>query len=91
MQKITRFEWNARNVGHIARHRVKPEEAEEAFWNEPVFRKGRGGFRTVYGRTDEGRYLFVVYVRKVGGTACVITARDMTPAERRWYRRQRGE
>ena len=65
--RIRGFEWDTRNIGHIARHKVKPDEAEEAFWNEPVFRRGRGGFRTVYGRTDEGRYLFVVYVRSPAG------------------------
>ncbi len=89
--KISRFEWDARNIGHIARHGVKPDEAEGAFQNEPVFRKGRSGFHIVYGRTEEGRYLFVVYVRKAGGTVRIITARDMTPSERRYYRRQRGE
>lgn len=89
--KVNRFEWDARNIGHIARHGVKPDEAEDAFQNEPVFRKGRSGFHTVYGRTEEGRYLFVVHIRKSGGVAHIITARNMTPAERRYYRRQRGE
>jgi uncharacterized DUF497 family protein len=86
--RISRFEWDARNVGHVTRHKVRPNEAEEAFRNEPLFRKGRRGFRTVYGRTGDGRYLFVVYVRKRNGVR-IITARDMTPAERRYYRRER--
>ena len=88
--RIAGFEWDAWNAGHIARHRVSPDEAEQALLNEPLFRKGRGGYRVAFGRTDEGRYLFVVYVLKAGGTARVVTARDMTPAERRYYRRQKG-
>ena len=78
-------------MGHIARHGVKPDEAEEVFQNEPIFRKGRSWFHTVYGCTGEGRYLFVVYVRKSGGVVRIITARQMTLAEKRYYRRQRGE
>ncbi|NPV72285.1 MAG: BrnT family toxin [Pelotomaculum sp.] len=89
--KVSRFEWDARNIGHIARHGVKPDEAEDAFQNNPVFQKGRDGFHIVYGRTEEGRYLFVAYVRKPGGVARVITARNMTPTERRYYRKQRSE
>lgn len=89
--KISRFEWDARNIGHIARHKVMPWEAENVFKNGPIFRRGRGDYHTVYGRTEGGRYLFVVYLRKPDGLARVVTARDMTPAERRYYRKQRGE
>ena len=89
--RVNRFEWDIRNVRHIGRHGVKPDEAEEAFQNEPVFRKGRSGFHILYGRTEEGRYLFVVYVRKSGGVIRIVTTRNMTPTERRYYRRQRGE
>ncbi len=88
--KVQRFDWDSRNVEHIGRHEVSPEEAEDVFDHDPVFRKGRSGFHTVYGRTGAGRYLFVVYVRKPGAIR-IITARDMTLTEKRYYRRQRGE
>jgi len=29
------FDWDAANVGHIARHGVKPEEVEEVLRNDP--------------------------------------------------------
>ncbi|MGI9862846.1 hypothetical protein SDD30_15820 [Moorella naiadis] len=31
MLKIKGFKWDARNIGHIAKHGVRPEEAEEVF------------------------------------------------------------
>jgi hypothetical protein len=30
------FDWDERNIGHIARHGVKPEEAEQALLNDPI-------------------------------------------------------
>ena len=90
MRKVKRFLWDAWNVGHIARHRVTPEEAEEAFQNEPLFLKGRGGTHVALGRTDAGRLLTVIYVVRPGGRVYVVTARDMDRKERRRYRRERG-
>jgi len=43
------------------------------------------------GRTDAGRYLFVVFALKSSDVIRVITARDMSASERRYYRRERGE
>jgi uncharacterized DUF497 family protein len=75
---------------HIARHGVSPEEAEQAFFDEPLFRRSRKkSLKAVFGRTDAGRYLFVVFTVKPGSVVRVITARDMTAAERRCYRRER--
>ena len=89
--KISRFEWDARNIGHIARHRVTPDEAEEAFDNEPLFLKGRHGTRVVLGRTEAGRHLTVIYVKKPGNVVRVVTARNMDRRERRRYHRERGK
>ena len=30
------FDWDDANVGHLARHRVLPEEAEQVILNDPV-------------------------------------------------------
>ena len=30
------FDWDEANIGHVARHRVLPEEAEQAVLNDPV-------------------------------------------------------
>ncbi|WP_035106240.1 BrnT family toxin [Desulfovirgula thermocuniculi] len=89
--RVKRFEWDSRNVGHIARHNVKPGEVEEVFLTGPLIRKARSGLKVAMGRTDAGRYLFVVFALKPGNVVRVITARDMSASERRYYRRERGE
>ncbi len=30
------FDWDKANIGHVARHRVQPEEAEQVIVNRPV-------------------------------------------------------
>ena len=30
------FEWDEANIGHLARHSVLPEEAEQVILNDPV-------------------------------------------------------
>lgn len=89
MLRIKGFEWDTWNTGHIARHRVRPEEAEEVFFNKPLFRKSRGNTYIALGPTDEGRLLVVIYVVRPGGAVYVVTARDMDHKERRLYRRER--
>ncbi|MCG0277750.1 MAG: BrnT family toxin [Thermanaeromonas sp.] len=89
MLRIKGFKWDTWNTGHIARHRVRPEEAEEVFFNEPLFRKGRSGTYMALGPTDDGRLLTVIYAVRPGGEVYVVTARDMDHKERRLYRRER--
>jgi len=69
-----------------SKHGVSPDEVEEVFFNTPyiVLRAEEGKYKWL-GRSDNGRYLLVVLVRE-GTLIKVITARDMTPAERRHYR-----
>lgn len=62
---------------------------KEAFL-DALFRKGRDGRLLVYGVTDPGRYLFVVAALKQDGVVRVITARDMSNSEKRYYLREKG-
>ncbi|WP_206811119.1 BrnT family toxin [Paradesulfitobacterium ferrireducens] len=73
----------------MARHNVTTDEAEEAFL-DALLRKGRDGRLLVYGVTDPGRYLFVVAALKQDGVVRVITARDMSNSEKRYYLREKG-
>ena len=89
MIRIEGFQWDERNEEHLLkRHGVTPEEAEDVFYTDPYFRRGRDGTRYVYGQTEAGRYLFVVYLDLGGGIVRVISARDMKPRERRLYLRR---
>jgi len=68
----------------LARHAVTTDEVEEVFFNSPLkVRKASSGKYLLYGTSDSGRYLFVVF-DWVETKVRVITARDMTKAERRF-------
>lgn len=85
---ITDFNWRDDvAIKLAAKHNVRTREVEEAFDNSPSFRRGRGGTYYLFGRTDAGRYLFVVFVYEGNGWARPVSARDMTRPERRLYER----
>lgn len=86
---IKSFEWDDANIEHIARHNVTPEEAEEIF-ADALFRKGRDKRLLVYGVTEAGRFLLAVAKLRVNGVVRVITARDMSRKEKRYYLKERG-
>jgi uncharacterized protein len=50
--------------------------------------KGPEETEYVFGTTDGGRYLLVVLTDSIDGRAYVVTARDMTNAERQAFRRK---
>lgn len=87
MRRIT-IEWDEDAIEHIWRHRVEPEEVEEVLQERYIFRRGRGGTYYVLGRGESGRYLFVVLSRKSSGYYGVVTARDMTTTEQRFFRKK---
>ena len=70
----------------ITKHGVEPDEVEEAFFNPPhKVRRSESGKLLLYGRSQAGRYLFIVFTAE-GRRVTVISARDMTDAERRLSR-----
>jgi len=76
----------------LKKHNVATKEVREVFSNayfKPrIFRSNRiSNAYVAYGRTLEGRYLMVAFFL-YGERAKVITARDMTRAERRRYERK---
>ncbi len=86
-QSITGFIWEEWVVDKLDwKHNLEPAEVEAAFFNPPYkVRRTEADKYLLYGRSDEGRYLFVVFV-KVGRQVKVISARVMTAAERRFFR-----
>ena len=78
-------EWSA---DHIAAHGVTLDEVREAILERPYWAApGREETILIYGRTYAGRYLLVVAIDE-GGDAFIVTARDMTDAEKRTFRRK---
>jgi len=86
--RIRSFEWDDVNIGHIARHNVSLEEAEEVCFNNPIILKSREQRYYILGQTDNERFLTVIVKFKFGGQARVVTARNMSNAERSRYRRK---
>lgn len=75
---------------HVARHSVTLNECEEALTNRPyINHEGEQSSRLIFGRTNSGRYLFVVAVAdETPGVAFVVTAREMTQKEKKSFRRK---
>lgn len=91
MPERLQFNWDEANKSHIARHGVRPEEAEQVLANEPleveaVIRQDE--FRRVcIGRTDPGRFLNVVYTIR-NNEIRVVTAYPANRRQRRIYESQ---
>ena len=88
--RFKEYEWDDINIPHICRHAVTPQEVEEACFNAPLIIKGGTNRYLVYGRSDSGRYLFIVAIYKDKNAIRPITARNMTDVERRLYNKKRG-
>ena len=94
--RITDVVWKEDIVDKLlCKHGVSVAEAEEALISRPVVRKmakGRVRGEDVYAalaQIDNGRYLVVFFIHKKRGIALPISARDMDPAERKYYARER--
>jgi uncharacterized DUF497 family protein len=87
--QITDFEWDSSNSEHIQEHGVRNYEVEEVLlFDEPIYYKGKEGRYCVFGVTNDGRYLFIVFAVKGTGIIRVITARNMTKTERKLYNKR---
>jgi uncharacterized DUF497 family protein len=97
LEDCTGFDWDdANTLKNWERHRVAPEEAEDAFFHEPFvlrsdLRHSKKEKRYyALGQTAAGRRLFVVFTvrRKL---IRVISARDMNRNETETYERYEEE
>ena len=94
--KVYEVIWKERFVEKLAdKHDVFTDEVEEILFSSPHVRRAEKGrikgenLYAAYGQTEAGRYLVVFFIRKRRYAALPISARDMTPAERRYYNAQK--
>lgn len=89
MQAIDGFIWAEWVVDKLDwKHQVDLDEVETAFFNPPYkIRRTKANKYLLYGRSEAGRYLFIVFVWG-GRQVKVLSARDMTESERQLYRRK---
>ena len=82
------FDWDAANLGHIARHGIAPKEAEEAVLIEPLETDVQSHLSEqrvlCFGRAKSGRLLTVLYTERRGKIR-VVTAYEMTKLQQRMY------
>jgi uncharacterized DUF497 family protein len=95
MQQRDRFEWDRNNEDKLAaRHGVDRYEAEQAATDPGAYIKRIGTDRAgnpeyvFVGKTDDGRILFMVGVRKRDSTWRIGSARDAKFPEKRSYRKR---
>ena len=79
------FLWNEHKSEHIARHGIHPDEVDEAIEGKYHTFTTHSGRYLLLGPSAAGRYLAVIFESLGDGKGWVITARDMTRAERRRY------
>jgi len=91
LRDCTGFEWDDGNrTKNWETHDVSESECEQLFFNRPVIVRRDGDHSKsearfyVLGRTDASRFLFAVFTIR-GDKVRMISARDMTHAERRRY------
>ena len=78
----------------IVKHRVGQQEVREILGKRPRFRFVENGFQegenlyAAMGQTEAGRLLIVFFIHKNNRGALVVTARDMTDAERKRYEKK---
>jgi len=90
--KITGIVWLQKIIDKIAKkHHITQYEVEQVFINNPKYRLLERGkiegedVYSAYGHTNAGRYVTVIFIRKFGNRALVISARDMDRKERKQY------
>jgi uncharacterized protein len=91
MLAIRRLIWDPRNVAHIARHHVTPEEVEEVCHGIPVTSQTYKGRIRVVGPTRRRRMLTVILApTDEQGVYSPVTARHADRKERRNYGHEQG-
>jgi len=95
--KITGTLWLDDVVDKLDRkHQVTTSEVEEVLSGKPkIYFKEKGrrdleeNLYVALGKTASGRYLFVLFILKSHKRALIITARDMTISEKKYYEKKR--
>jgi uncharacterized DUF497 family protein len=81
--EIAELQWDDFNAEHVACHSVSVNEVREACLNQIDVLSGHSNRNMLFGRTNNGRYLTVILVRKLKNIYYVVTARDTSKKERK--------
>ena len=96
LSAVVGFQWDDGNAHKSQdKHDVSPAESEQVFFNQPLLlvediRHSSDESRFhAFGVTNTARRLHITFTLRVGGSLVrVISARDMSLRERKWYATQ---
>ncbi|PKN18281.1 MAG: hypothetical protein CVU71_12275 [Deltaproteobacteria bacterium HGW-Deltaproteobacteria-6] len=95
--KATGFEWDKGNIDkNWIKHGVSPSECEQMFFNQPLvitdddIHSEQEARWYALGRTDANRLLFAVFTMRKDRIR-IISARDMSPRERKVYQQYENQ
>ncbi len=80
--------WDEWNVKHIKKHQVSREEAEQVYKSKTIKRQTYLNRILILGKTKKGRLLTIVVSSERQKQLYIVTARDMSRKERRYYYEQ---
>lgn len=82
---IEKLIWNKENIDHIKKHDVTRVEINQVvkrdYNNQPTY----GNRLMIFGKTKKGRKLTVILIEKEKNNYLIITARDMSKKERKYF------
>lgn len=91
MLLIKKLLWDSRNIFHIGKHYIAPEEVEEICYDQPIVQRGKKRSRIVIlGHTSNKRLLIVILENKGKGSYYIVTAYDANPSDKALYQRLKG-
>jgi len=86
---ISEFEWDNDNESKISgKHRVIRDQVEEAFFGKVKVVKTYGDRYKLYGITESGQYLTIIFMLKGKKRIRVISARPSTKKEKQFCRKK---
>jgi len=91
--KASGFDWDKHNLGHIARHKLRPEEVEQVLLNSPLpvseeVRNEEQRFLEI-GHTEAGTVVWVCWTER-DGKVRPVTAWAASKQEREDYYAMKG-
>lgn len=82
--RVNQLIWDDWNINHIKKHSVKPNEVEKTLKSKIKTLKSYKERLLVLGRCGK-RLLTIVLAKEKNNKYYVVTARDMSKKERRYY------
>ena len=88
--EVRQLVWDNWNINHIKKHKVKPEEVEQAIESKTKTLESYQKRLLVLEQTNKKRLLTFVLELVENKKYYLVTARDMSRKERRYYNEQKN-